>query len=119
MGSFALGHDGDDISSGDLVLDFCERAKLNLAEFTILTPFPGTPLFRSLEREGRLLTKDWGKYNAANVVFRPKNFTPEGLEAFYIEMWRRFYRDISPSEIRRRYVSAFSGSIIYRQEPER
>jgi radical SAM superfamily enzyme YgiQ (UPF0313 family) len=113
MASFTLGHDGDDASSGDLIMEFCERARLNLVEFTIYTPFPGTPLFRTMEREGRLLTREWGKYNAANVVFQPKSFTPEQLKAFYLEMWRRFYKDISPFEIRKRYVKAFTGSILF------
>ncbi|HEC81084.1 MAG TPA: DUF4070 domain-containing protein, partial [Thermoplasmatales archaeon] len=50
------------------------------AEFTILTPYPGTPLFYRLERERRILTYDWSRYTEkGNVVFQPKNMTPSQL----------------------------------------
>jgi len=41
----------------------------DLAIFNVCTPFPGTELYKRLEREGRILTKDWSKYNFFNVVF--------------------------------------------------
>jgi Domain of unknown function (DUF4070) len=37
-------------------------------------------LFNRLEKEGRILTKDWSKYNRKNVVFEPKNMTKKQLE---------------------------------------
>ena len=46
---------------------------------SILTPYPGTALFEQFDREGRLLHKDWSRYNHAEVVFRPKLMTPERL----------------------------------------
>ena len=52
------------------------------ATFNILTPFPGTRLFQRLEAEGRILTRDWSKYNSrADVVFQPKNMSSEELLA--------------------------------------
>ena len=48
--------------------------------FALLTPYPGTPLFNRLEKEGRILTKDWEKYNRKNVVFQPRNMTKEEME---------------------------------------
>ena len=50
-----------------------------MACFPILTPYPGTEMFRRFEAEGRLLTRDWLKYNGAGVVYQPKNFTVKQL----------------------------------------
>jgi len=65
--------------------------KIDVADFCILTPFPGAPIFNRLEKEGRILTKDWSKYTMKNVVFEPKNMTPEelllGVKMMYIEFY--------------------------------
>jgi radical SAM superfamily enzyme YgiQ (UPF0313 family) len=53
--------------------------ELSVADFYCLTPFPGTPLFHRMEKEGRILTKDWSKYHIDNVVIQPKNMTSEEL----------------------------------------
>ncbi len=50
---------------------------------SILTPFPGTPLFQKLDAEGRILTKDWSRYDSYTCVYRPKNLTPERLTELY------------------------------------
>ena len=77
------------------------------ATFNILTPFPGTPLHKRLEAEGRILTRDWSKYNGrADVVFRPRHMSPEALLAGYQYANRRFYscrsicRRLSRSRVR-------------------
>jgi radical SAM superfamily enzyme YgiQ (UPF0313 family) len=116
MASFTLGHDGDDLSCRDRVLEFCTEARLNLVEFTILVPFPGTPLFERYEREGRILHREWGKYNAANVVYRPARMTPEELLGLYLDLWRSFYRDIPPYEMYKRYVKAFTSAILFKRD---
>jgi radical SAM superfamily enzyme YgiQ (UPF0313 family) len=112
MGSFILGNDGDDASCRELILGFCAEAKLNLAELAIMTPFPGTPQFAQMKREGRLLHEDWGLYNCANVVFQPKHFTVDELSALYLDLWRTFYKDLRPLEVKRRYVRVFSRDIL-------
>jgi radical SAM superfamily enzyme YgiQ (UPF0313 family) len=114
MASFTLGHDGDDPTVEPLILEFCEKAGLNLVEFTLMTPWPGTPQFKEMERNGRLLTRDWGKYNGSNVVYRPRGFQPEELTRLYLDLWKRFYRDIDDYEIQKRYIKAFSRHIIQR-----
>ena len=57
-------------------VEFVIKAKLEVAYFSILTPYPGTRLYQRLVQEDRLLTKDWSLYDANHVVFRPKPFTP-------------------------------------------
>jgi radical SAM superfamily enzyme YgiQ (UPF0313 family) len=57
-----------------------------------LTPLPGTPLFDKMEREGRILTKDWSKYTQAQVVFEPKNMTPRELYDGTKKVIKEFHR---------------------------
>jgi len=59
----------------------------------MLTPYPGTPLFERLKAEGRIMTEDWMKYNSrTDVVFQPKNMTPEELLEGFNRANREFYR---------------------------
>ena len=50
-----------------------EDPEFTIKEALILTPYPGTPLFDRMEKDGRILTRDWSKYNQIDVVFNPKN----------------------------------------------
>jgi radical SAM superfamily enzyme YgiQ (UPF0313 family) len=72
-----------------------EANRLECATFHILTPYPGTPLFRSLEREGRLLHRDWELYDTAHAVFQPRRMSPEQLEAGYAWIYRRLFSHTS------------------------
>lgn len=89
--SFLLGLDDDDLGTVDRILQFAAAAKIRKAEFAIFTPYPGTPSWDRLQAEGRILTRDWSKYNDANVVFRPAQMTPEQLRQGYLRLWREFY----------------------------
>ena len=95
-------------------LEFLNEAKVDALQATNLTPFPGTPLFDEMEKAGRILHKDWSKYNFAHVVFSPKEMSPETLKRgtdwvllqFYSRqaVWRRIRRAfgyLSPSIILR------------------
>ena len=57
----------------------------------ILTPFPGTELFKRFEQEGRILHKDWSKYDTKHVVFSPTNLTPEELLKGYNKVVKSVY----------------------------
>ncbi len=74
-------------------IDFLLEIELDLAEFTVLTPFPHTRTFEDFEREGRILTRDWDAYTADRVVFQPRHMSPERLQELYAEAWDAFYRD--------------------------
>ncbi|MGA2464930.1 MAG: radical SAM protein [Thermodesulfobacteriota bacterium] len=80
VGGFIFGLDHDDEGVFERTLRFCERNRIELPSFFILTPLPGTPLFQRMESEGRLLHKDWAKYNGATVVYKPKLMTEETLQ---------------------------------------
>lgn len=90
-GSFVFGFDHDDESVFERTIDWIERTRLECATFHILTPYPGTPLFEQFEREGRLLHKDWERYDTAHVVFRPRLMSPEALAAGYAWSYRQLF----------------------------
>jgi radical SAM superfamily enzyme YgiQ (UPF0313 family) len=73
-------------------LQFLEATGVQNATFNILTPYPGTPLFRKLEAEGRILTRDWRRYNGrTDVVFEPKQMSGAELLAGFQYANQRFY----------------------------
>jgi radical SAM superfamily enzyme YgiQ (UPF0313 family) len=94
-GSFVVGFDGDGKDTFVATADWIEANRLECATFHILTPYPGTPLFRQMEAEGRLLHRDWEKYDTAHVVFRPKQMTPEELLLGYDWLYRRLFSHAS------------------------
>jgi radical SAM superfamily enzyme YgiQ (UPF0313 family) len=90
-GSFVFGFDTDDAASFDRSLEFAIKAKLEVAYFSILTPYPGTRLHKRLVAEGRMLTDNWSLYDANHVVYRPKTFTPDELLAGYYRVLKEVY----------------------------
>jgi radical SAM superfamily enzyme YgiQ (UPF0313 family) len=90
-GSFVLGFDHDGSDCFARTAEWIEDNRLECATFHILTPYPATPLFRTLEAEGRLLHKNWDLYDTAHVVFRPKRMTPDELAAGYEWCYRRLF----------------------------
>ena len=91
-GTILLGTDDQDEDFVKRLVDFLLEIEIDIAEFTILTPFPHSPLRDRLEREGRILSNDWGDYTADKVVFQPKRMTPEKLREMYHYAWDTFYR---------------------------
>jgi hypothetical protein len=66
---------------------------LDLAEFTILTPFAHTPIRAQYEQDNRILSNELLLYNAGNVVFQPKQISPSKLQELYHYAWNTFYKD--------------------------
>lgn len=91
QGSFIFGYDWDTPASFDRVLEFTIANKLESVLFTILTPFPGTEVFRRMDAEGRLLTRDWALYDMAHAVFRHPTMAPEVLEENFLRVNRAFH----------------------------
>ncbi|HTK78337.1 MAG TPA: radical SAM protein [Gemmataceae bacterium] len=90
-GSFVLGFDHDRHDVFARTAEWVEAARLECATFHILTPYPGTPLFKQMRREGRLLHTDWSRYDTAHVVFQPRHMTPEELAEGYAWCYRRLF----------------------------
>jgi radical SAM superfamily enzyme YgiQ (UPF0313 family) len=78
-GSFVIGYDSDSPVAFDELIDFIRQNHLLVPIINILTPFPGTRLFKRLQDEGRILHTDWSKYDTKHVVYVPSNMTPDEL----------------------------------------
>ncbi len=94
-GTIILGMDEQDEDSVKRLVDFLLEIKLDLAEFTILTPFPHTPVRESLQKEGRILSNDWNQYTGGQVVYQPAKMTPAKLQDLYYYAWDTFYQETS------------------------
>jgi len=94
-GSFVFGFDHDSPEVFDRTVEWIEANHLECATFHILTPYPGTPLFRQFEAEDRLLHKNWDLYDTAHVVFKPKRMSPEELYEGYAWAYRRLFSHTS------------------------
>ncbi len=91
IGDFIFGFDTDTPAVFTETVEFVKKLDIDVADFSILTPFPGTQLFKRLDEENRILTKDWKYYNMGHVVFKPKQMTPEELRHGVQQMYREFY----------------------------
>jgi radical SAM superfamily enzyme YgiQ (UPF0313 family) len=91
QGSFIFGLDGDGENTLEETLDFVFRARLEGANFSVLTPLPGTDVFERLEAEGRIRTRDWSLYDKLNVVYEPRGYTPAQLQETVKTAYRRVY----------------------------
>ena len=107
-GSFVLGFDHDHEGVFDETVAWIEENRLECATFHILTPYPATPLYRKLEAEGRILHRDWSRYDTAHAVFRPRNMSPEALEEGYARCYQRLFSHRSIWRRRPRQISAIA-----------
>lgn len=99
LGSFIVGYDHDTEAVFDELHDFILRTRLETFLVSILTPFPGTKLTARLEQEGRILSRDWRRYDMNTAVIQPRGMTPERLQEKYNALNRALYR--WPSVLRR------------------
>ncbi len=98
-GTILLGLDSHSEDFIRELIDFLLDIELDLAEFTVLTPFPHTKAYDDLEKEGRILTRDWNNFSADQVVYQPKQMSPERLQELLDYAWSSFYRD-EPQEVK-------------------
>jgi radical SAM superfamily enzyme YgiQ (UPF0313 family) len=94
-GTILLGLDEHTEDSIKRLIDFLLEIELDLAEFTVLTPFPHTKAYAELHRAGRILSYNWDDYSADRVVFQPKHMAPERLQELLAYAWTTFYREES------------------------
>jgi radical SAM superfamily enzyme YgiQ (UPF0313 family) len=94
-GSFVLGFDHDRRDVFATLAQWIEQTRLECATFHILTPYPGTPLFRRMEGAGRILHRDWSLYDTSHCVFRPAHMTPDELEHGYGWLYQRLFSHAS------------------------
>lgn len=92
-GTILLGTDDQSADDIKRLVDFLMEIELDVAEFTVMTPFPHSPCRIELEKEGRILSNNWIDYNAGKVVFQPRQMSPEKLQEMYHYAWDTFYAD--------------------------
>ena len=118
-GSFVLGFDHDHPDVFEKTMRWIERVKLESANFQILTPYPGTPLFKEMESAGRLLHTNWDLYDTGNVVYQPKNMTADELANGYQWIYREHNSFASIWRRRPRKKAAILGylasTLLYRK----
>lgn len=90
-GSFVFGLDYDDTDVFRRTVDWGIEHSITTSTFHILTPYPGTRQFFRLEQEGRILTRDWSKYDMRTVVYQTKGMTAEELKQGYDWAYKEFY----------------------------
>jgi radical SAM superfamily enzyme YgiQ (UPF0313 family) len=98
-GTILLGLDDHTEDGIRRLIDFLMEIDLDLAEFTVLTPFPHTRAYDDLKRQNRIFSFDWNEYSADKVVYTPKHMTPEKLQELLDYAWDTFYGD-QPQEIK-------------------
>jgi radical SAM superfamily enzyme YgiQ (UPF0313 family) len=91
IGCFVFGFDQEDASVFKKTVDFVRKLNIEVPQFTLLTPYPGTALRTTLEKAGRILHNQWEKYDVSHVVFRPEKMTPEQLLQSYRQACRKVY----------------------------
>jgi len=117
--SMVFGLDGDGPEVFSATLDWLEKNRVETLTSHILTPYPGTALYRRMEEAGRITDYDLSHYNTAHVVFRPQGMTAGELYAGYLLMYRRFYsfrsiiRRIPEHKAQRRSYLLFN--LLYRK----
>ncbi len=92
-GTILLGLDNQSEDDIKRLIDFLLEIDLDLAEFTVLTPFPHTKVYDDMIRQNRIFDKDWNNFNAGKVVYQPAQMSPERLQELYNYAWDTFYKD--------------------------
>lgn len=106
-GMFVMGSDEDDIETIRETASFAKRNSIDSVQLAILTPNPGTEIYRDYKKANRLLTEDWSLYDSLYVVSQPKNMTPYELQMEVLRASKKFY---SWPEILKRL---FRGDLFY------
>lgn len=91
QGCFVFGLDDDRNDVFLRTAEFAVEAGIDLPRFAVVTPFPNTPLYKRLEAEGRILTRDWGLYDAQHVVFQPRHMSVQELQLGVEAAWKHAY----------------------------
>ena len=103
-GCFVLGLDGDGPEVFEAVEAFVRRSGQFDVQITVMTPFPGTPLYDRLLAEGRLLEPtSWERCSLFDVNFRPLQMSPERLQAEALDLARRVYTEEERAARRHRF----------------
>jgi radical SAM superfamily enzyme YgiQ (UPF0313 family) len=91
QGCFVFGLDEDTPDVFLKTARFAVDARIDLPRFAVVTPFPGTGLYRRLQEEGRIVTRDWELYDGQHVVFQPAQMSVDQLQRGTETAWKYCY----------------------------
>ncbi len=91
VASFVFGFDDDGEDVFEKTVEFVENAGVDVAQLSILTPFPGTRLYRELYNQGRIVETRWSLYDGSHVVYKPAKLSPEKLLEGFKWAYGRIY----------------------------
>lgn len=89
--SFVFGLDYDDKDVFKRTVDWGVENAITTSTYHVLTPYPGTQLYKNMEQEGRILTKNWDLYDTRNVVYKTKLLSSKELKDGYDWAYKEFY----------------------------
>jgi radical SAM superfamily enzyme YgiQ (UPF0313 family) len=111
-GCFIVGLDGTDTSNFQEIADFARASGLHDVQVTVLTAFPGTPLYDRLRSEGRVLGEEsWERCTLFDVNFQPRNMTVSELESGLRRLVQDLYCEEAVRERRRRFRRTVRGEV--------
>lgn len=90
-GSFVFGLDDDDETVFDRTVEWAVKNGITTSTFHILTPYPGTRLYKDMYEQGRILTNNWDLYDTRHVVYETKKLSADALKAGYDKAYKDFY----------------------------
>jgi radical SAM superfamily enzyme YgiQ (UPF0313 family) len=118
QGCFVFGFDHDTTDVFAQTVEQVQDLKIDIPRYSLYTPYPGTSLFRRLDKEDRILSYDWSDYDTMKVVIRPKLMSPvelfEGFRWAYRETFKLrniFERTVGAGM---NFPIAFMGNLTYR-----
>jgi radical SAM superfamily enzyme YgiQ (UPF0313 family) len=91
QGCFVFGLDEDGLGIFEQTAQFAIDVKIDLPRFAIVTPFPGTPFYRKLQAQNRIIDFDWERYDGQHAVFQPRNMSAEELQQGTSLAWKKAY----------------------------
>ncbi len=118
QGCFIFGLDDDTPDVFDDTVRMVDELGIDIPRYALYTPFPSTACHARVEEQDRLLGYNWSWFDTQHVVIRPKNMTPEELDAGFIHAWqetysmRSIFHRLSPR--RRQFPVALVGNLAYR-----
>ncbi len=122
-GTIILGTDDHDKDEIRRLVDFLMEIELDLAEFTVMTPFPHTPIRQKMLEQGRVLHNDWLKYTGDQTVFRPAKMSVDQLDEMHQYAWDTFYgsggKEMAMGRLYRNVIEREIADGTYQRPPRR
>jgi anaerobic magnesium-protoporphyrin IX monomethyl ester cyclase len=91
MGSFIIGVPGETRLDVLQTINFAKTCGVDFAQFTVMTPYPGTEVYEMAKREGLLVETDWSKYTTIRPVMKTNELTPQEISKLIHMAYKSFY----------------------------